>query len=314
MKALVVDFGGSHASCGLVQDRTLIAFEEIDLTGATKLRSALPQIEQSFQRILKANGTAAEDCGGIAIGLPGIVDARIGQSVSCRAKYEDALGFDLAGWARERFGLRLRAENDARMALLGESYAGAAAGCDNVIMMTLGTGIGGVAMIDGKLLRGKHSQAGCLGGHFPVLFFGRNCMCGAIGCAEAEASSWALPLIARDWPGIESSKLAKAGAGLNFQQLFEAADLGDGVAIGIRERCLNVWSVAAIGMVHAYDPEILVMGGGVMTGGDVIVDYVQKYLDKHAWTDWGKVQVRAAQLGNNAALFGAVPLLQEIFE
>jgi len=60
--------------------------------------------------------------------------------------------------------------------------------------------------------------------------------------------------------------------------------------------------------VHAYDPEILVMGGGVMTGGDVIVDYVQKYLDKHAWTDWGKVQVRAAQLGNNAALFGAVPL------
>jgi glucokinase len=314
MKALVVDFGGSHAGCGLVDDRRLVASEEIDLTGATKLSLALPRVEECFRRILQTSGMTSGDCDGIAMGLPGVVDARISQSVSCRAKYEDALGFDLAGWARERFGLRLRAENDARIALLGESYAGAAAGCENVIMMTLGTGIGGVAMIEGKLLRGKHSQAGCLGGHFPVLFFGRTCMCGAIGCAEAEASSWALPQIAKDWPGIESSKLANAGAGLNFQQLFEAADAGDGVAMGIRERCLNVWSVAAIAMVHAFDPEILVMGGGVMKRGGVIIEYMQKYLDKHAWTDWGKVQVRAAQLGNNAALLGAVPLLQERFD
>jgi glucokinase len=314
MKALVVDFGGSHAGCGLVDDRRLVAFEEIDLTGATKLSLALPKVEECFHRLLKANRMTSGDCDGIAMGLPGVVDARISQSVSCRAKYEDALGFDLSGWARERFGLRLRAENDARIALLGESYAGAAAGCENVIMMTLGTGIGGVAMIEGKLLRGKHSQAGCLGGHFPVLFFGRTCMCGAIGCAEAEASSWALPQIARDWPGIESSKLANAEAGLNFQQLFEAADSGDAVAMGIRERCLNVWSVAAIAMVHAFDPEILVMGGGVMKRANVIIDYMQKYLDKHAWTDWGKVQVRAAKLGNNAALLGAVPLLQEKFD
>ena len=314
MKALAVDFGGSHASCGLVDDRRLVAFEEIDLSGATKLTSALPRVAECFQRILAANQTAAGDCGGIAIGIPGIVDARISQIVSYRAKYEDSVGFDLAGWGRARFGLRVRAENDARMALLGESYAGAAAGYGNVILITLGTGIGGAAMIEGKLLRGKHSQAGCRGGHFPVLFFGRTCMCGAIGCAEAEASSWALPQIAKDWPGIESSGLANVDAGLNFQQLFEAADSGDGVAMGIRERCLNVWSVAAIGMVHAYDPEILVMGGGVMTRSDVIIGYVQKYLDKHAWTDWGKVQVRAAKLGNNAALLGAVPLLQEIFD
>jgi glucokinase len=314
MKALVVDFGGSHASCGLVEDRRLIGSEEIDLTGATKLGTALPQVEKCFQRILMASGTKAGDCAGIAIGLPGVVDARISQSVSCRVKYEDALGFDLGGWAGERFGLRLRAENDARMALLGESYAGAAAGCENVILMTLGTGIGGVAMIEGKLLRGKHSQAGCLGGHFPVMFSGRECMCGAIGCAEAEASSWSLPLIAAEWPGIESSKLAKAGSSLNFRQLFEAADSGDGVAMAIRERCLKVWSAAAIAMVHAYDPEILVMGGGVMKGGESIVEYVQKYLDRHAWTDWGKVQVRAAHLGGHAALLGGVPLLQENFE
>jgi glucokinase len=314
MKALVVDFGGSHAGCGLVEDRRLVASEEIDLTGATKIGVALPKVEDCFRRLLQANGMTSADCDGIAMGIPGVVDARRSRMVSARAKYEDSFGFDLPGWARERFGLRLRAENDARIALLGESYAGAAAGCENVIMMTLGTGIGGVAMIEGKLLRGKHSQAGCLGGHFPVLFNGRACMCGAIGCAEAEASSWALPLVAEHWPGIESSKLASLRSSLKFPQLFEAADAGDAVAIAIRERCLNVWSVAAIAMVHAFDPEILVMGGGIMKRADVIIDYMQKYLDKHAWTDWGKVQVRAAKLGNNAALLGAVPLLQEKFD
>jgi glucokinase len=313
MKALAVDFGGSHASCGLVDDRRLISFEELDLTDATKLGSALPRVEECFRRLLEANHVAAGDCAGIAMGLPSIVDARTGSVLGSRAKYEDSIGFDLGAWSREKFGLPLRAENDARIALLGESYTGAAAGCANVIMMTLGTGIGGTAMIEGKLLRGKHSQAGCLGGHFPVLFTGRTCNCGAVGCAEAEASSWSLPLIAKDWPGVATSKLAGSVERLNFQQLFAAADAGDSVAIAIRDRCLNVWGVAAVAMVHAYDPEILVMGGGVLKRADVIVPYVQRYLDQHAWTEWGKVEVRAAQLGNNAALLGAVPLLMENF-
>jgi glucokinase len=95
---------------------------------------------------------------------------------------------DLAEWFIENVGLPARIENDARMALLGESYAGAARGFTDVVMMTLGTGIGGVAMIEGKLLRGKHAQAGCLGGHIPAVFNGRPCTCGAIGCAPGYPS------------------------------------------------------------------------------------------------------------------------------
>src|ERR1700722_8563979 len=76
MKALAVDFGGSHASCGLVDNRRLIAFEEIDLTGATKLVTALPEVAECFRRLLAANGAMAADCAGIAMGLPSIVDAR----------------------------------------------------------------------------------------------------------------------------------------------------------------------------------------------------------------------------------------------
>jgi glucokinase len=197
------------------------------------------------------------------------------------------------------------------MALLGESYAGAAQGYSDVVMITLGTGIGGVAMIEGKLLRGKHSQAGCLGGHIPVLFNGRKCTCGNIGCAEAEASGWSLPLIVKEWPGISASTLSKYSQP-GFKELFAEAARGDAAALAIRERCLNIWAVDAVALVHAYDPEIIVMGGRVMESAQVILPYVQSYVHARAWTPWGKVQIRAAALGSNAALLGAVPLLSEV--
>jgi len=180
-------------------------------------------------------------------------------------------------------------------------------------MMTLGTGIGGVAMIEGKLLQGKHSQAGCLGGHIPVLFSGRRCTCGAIGCAESEASGWSLPLAFKDWPGANNSSLAKYPK-LGFKELFAEADGADRVAVDIRERCLKIWSVTAVGLIHAYDPEIIVMGGGVMKRESSIVPVIQAYIEKHAWTPWGKVEVRAAGLGNHAALLGAVPLLSSTLQ
>src|SRR5258708_8730344 len=88
-------------------------------------------------------------------------------------------------------------ENDARMALLGEHAAGAAQNCMDVVIVMLGTGVGSAVMIHGVLLRGAHFQAGCLGGHIPARFHGRLCICGAIGCVEAEASTWALDAIPR---------------------------------------------------------------------------------------------------------------------
>jgi glucokinase len=312
MKALAVDLGGSHGTCGVVEDSRLLAHEILDANGAKSLRAVLPEIIKSSRKLLAQMNLTADDCAGLAMGLPAIVDARTGRVLSTRTKYEDANDVDLTSWCRTELNLSFRLENDARMALLGECYGGAAAGFSDVVMMTLGTGIGGTTMIEGKLLRGKHSQAGCLGGHLPVLFTGRACICGAIGCAEAEAAGWSLPIVAREWKGMASSVLAGRDP-LNFQQLFGAADEGDAIACEIRDRCLEIWGVAALSLVHAYDPEILVVGGGVMQSAHAILPAIQKYLDEHAWTDWGKVQVKAAKLGNNAALLGAIPLLIENF-
>jgi glucokinase len=310
MKALAIDFGGTHATCGLVEDRTVLAYEHLDTERAKSLRTVLPRIGEILRALINNKSLTTNSMAGIAVGFAALVDSRGGRILSTNGKYSDAKDMDLVRWSHEAFGLPLRIENDARMALLGESYGGAARGCGDVVMITLGTGIGGVAMIEGKLLRGKHDQAGCLGGHIPVLFTGRPCSCGAIGCAEAEASGWSLPLIVKDWPGASESTMSKY-SDIGFKELFEEAIAGDKVAIAIRDRCLNVWAADAVGLVHAYDPELIVIGGGVMKSADVIVPYIESYVQKHAWTPWGKVQVRAAELGNNAALLGAVPLLSE---
>lgn len=310
MKALAVDLGGSHATCGVVEDRAILAHTVVDTDSANGLRAVLPVIVQALREVAKGLSLSLEDMSGVAFGFAGLVDSRLGRVLSTNRKYDDAPEVDLVAWSRESLGLPLRIENDARLALLGESYAGAARGFTEVVMMTLGTGIGGVAMIEGKLLRGKHAQAGCLGGHIPVLFNGRTCTCGAIGCAEAEAAGWSLPLIVKDWPGISESSLSTY-PDIGFKELFQEAARGDKAAISIRDRCLNVWAADAVGLVHAYDPEIIVIGGGVMKSADLIIPYVERYVQTYAWTPWGKVQVRAAELGNNACLLGAVPLLSE---
>ena len=186
----------------------------MSLESAHGLAGALPGIaDGAASGRLAAAGVPVSACAGLAFGFCGLVDTVAGRVLSTNAKYDDAPGLDLPRWCRESFGLRFRIENDARLALLGERHAGAAQGTDDAVMMTLGTGIGGVALIGGRLLRGKHFQAGVLGGHLVADFEGRPCTCGGVGCVEAEASSWALPDICRATPGFEASALARVASG-----------------------------------------------------------------------------------------------------
>jgi len=310
MKALAIDLGGTHATCAVLDDRTILAEEVVSTDGTQGLKPFLPRFAQTFRKLLQQTGVSAKDCAGLGFSFCGLADTRIGRVVSTNQKYDDAVDIDFMEWSRREFSLLLRIENDARMALLGERYAGAARGFDDVVMTTLGTGIGGAAMIGGALIRGKHAQAGCLGGHLPVLFNGRTCTCGNIGCPEAEAAGWSIPLVARDLPGYADSALGKDEP-VNFEKLFRYAKQGDRVATALRGRCLSIWAASTTGLIHAYDPEIVVYGGGVMKSADIIIPFVQAYVEKHAWTPWGKVKVRAAELGNNAGLLGAIPLLSE---
>jgi len=310
MLALSLDMGGTHIGCGVVRDRELLASSSLDSERAESLTSLMPRIATALKELLKESGATAKECEGIAVGFPGIVDTREGRILSTLKKYEDVIHLDLRRWASEMFNLRLLMENDARMALLGEQYAGAAQCARDVVMITLGTGVGSAATMEGKLVRGAHFQAGCLGGHLPVDFRGHVCTCGNVGCAEAEAGGWSLPRIIQETPGFRESSMARETK-LNFETLFTAADTGDSLALSVRQHCLRVWAANAVALIHAYDPEVVVLGGGVMRSATAILPFVQKYVAEHAWTSWGTPQVRAAMLGENAALLGAVPLFNE---
>lgn len=308
MDVLAIDLGGTHVKCAIVRDGSILACREI--APSSQLEPLLPVLASTLAALLKEVYLSPGSCAGLVIGFCGLVDACANRVTSTNGKYDDAPNLDLAEWARETFQMPFRIENDVRLALLGEVNAGAARNATEVLMVTIGTGIGGAAMMNGQLVRGKHHQAGCLGGHLLANWNGRRCTCGALGCAEAEASTWALPAIAREWPGFAASALANEDL-LDFAALFRAADSGDRVANEILSRSIRIWSAATVSLIHAYDPELIVFGGGVMNRAEAILPQIQAYVDQHAWTPWGKVTIVRGALGSDAALYGAIPLLKE---
>ncbi len=309
MKALSIDLGGSHATLAVVEDKSILISREIPADSTAGLLPLLPVLKTILFDLLSEIALQTRDCIGLAVSFCAMTQNDA--VVSTNGKFEDAPGIDLRRWCQTEFGVPFALENDARMALLGEWYAGAAQGVQDVVMITLGTGIGGAAMAGGKLFRTKQVQGGCLGGHIPALFMGRKCTCGGYGCMEAEASGWSLPLIAKEWPGFSESRLARAET-INFRTLFQLAKAGDHVAIELRERCLQVWACGTVGLIHAYGPEQVVIGGGVMRSADTILPYIQNYVRQFSWTPSGTVPILAASLGNDAGLLGAIPLLTGI--
>jgi glucokinase len=304
---LSIDLGGSHITCAAVRDQEVLA-EEVISTDAMLLAENLNEIAVMLRRCIVASRVSEAELRGIAVGYCGIVDAGTVSILSTLNKYTDCGEIDLRAWAAREFQLPLRLENDACLALLGEVYAGVAQGAKDVVMITLGTGIGGAAMIDGRLLRSHAGQAGCLGGHLPVNLHGRRCTCGAIGCAEAEASSAVLPILCREHPAFTGSYLAQQPV-LNFETLFRAVDATDFVAKEVLNHCLHVWSVLTVGLIHAYGPELVVFGGGVMRRGAELLDPIREYVGAHAWrTSRGLPRIARAQLGDRAALLGGMRL------
>ena len=305
MTLLGLDLGGSHSSCTLIQGQTILATEHLSFADSTRFATVEPEIAAALQRLAQSS---PEPVSGLGVGFCGLVDSRRNCVSSTNGKYEDAPGFDFNAWSGRTLGIPVRLENDARLALRGEMYAGAARGVADVVMFTLGTGIGGVAAMEGKPLLGAHSQAGVLGGHIQVRAHGRRCTCGGHGCAESEAAGWSLPLVCREWPGFEHSRLATSP--LDFKNLFAAAG-NDIVAREVLDHCLTVWGMMTVAAVHSFDPDLIVFGGGVMRSADGILPFLQKYVDENTWSPWGKARIVRAQLDDHAAALGVPTLFLE---
>lgn len=309
MIALAIDLGGSHASCALVQDGTILARRDVSADGRKSLEGILHVLSQILHELVDLASVRMADVSALVLGFCGIVNARERRVLATNRKFEDAPDLDLPGWCEGEFGLPLLMENDARLALLGEYGFGAARGASDVVMVTLGSGIGGAALLNGRLLQSRHGLAGTIGGHLPVVLHGRLCSCGNRGCAEAEASTLVLREI-YERQTASGTGLLHGNANIGFAEIFTAAASGDGPAAAVLEHCLEVWSVLTVALIHAYDPEVAVFGGGVMKRASDILPRLQEYVRTNAWTPGRVVKLLPAALGGDAALLGAIPLIE----
>lgn len=300
---LAADTGGTIIKLGIVRAGEVLARESIPALSEHPLAERLPAIADAWHALAAKAGVTIAECDGIGISFPSIMHPETGRVLTHFGKYTDAPDLDLKAWARSAFSLPLAIENDARTALLGEWQRGAGRGVDDLVMITLGTGLGSAALCGARPLRGGHGQAAIMAGHSTIAWQGAKCpFCGNIGCAEQEASSAVLPRLAAHSPLFADSALARE-AQLDYAAVFRLAREGDACSIALRDHSLRVWGVHASNLVLAYDPARVVIGGGIAKAPEVI-PAIRDYIHAHALTPWGKVEVVAAELGDDAALLG----------
>ncbi|MGN0479031.1 MAG: ROK family protein, partial [Hominenteromicrobium sp.] len=244
-------------------------------------------------------GASAEAVG---IAFPSLVDVRRKQILGHNNKFADYARIDLKQWVWDRFRLPMVIENDANAAALGEGRYGSAADSGDFVLMILGTGIGTAAVMNGQLVRGRHYQAGNLFGHIPLKADGRKCVgCPGVGCAEAQASSWALPYMVRE-SGLDSP--LKSEENVDFRVLQQYYDRGDPLAVSIFDECCTYWANCLITLIHAYDPEVAVLSGGVLNWGPALTERIVHIVEERAWTPWGRIAFRRAKNPEHSVLLG----------
>jgi glucokinase len=304
------DVGGTTIKLALVRDSVLINRSSIPAEAAAGLAPALENMVVEWKNLCRQAGILFEEIGAFGLSFPGVVDPATERVwITPEGKFDDARDIDLREWAHRRLRRPIVVCNDAKAALVGEWRMGAARGVNNAVMMTLGTGVGTAVIVNGALMHGAHGLAGNAAGHVTINLDGARCLCGNIGCVEAEASSWAIRSQAESHPLHARSALAKADP-LDYKAVFEAAQGGDPLATEIREHSLRAWAACAVGMVNNFDPELVVIGGGVAADAAIIIPHISDSIRDHAWAQWD-VPVVAAQLGNNAGVLGIAHLAGE---
>lgn len=302
-----IDLGGTRTKYGLVEEGRIISSASCPADAQGSLEAHLNLVIQSLREQSAGVGTDLESCRGLGILCSGLVDNRAMRVLSTNGKYDDARDFDFPAWAEKEACLELRMENDARGALMAEWRFGAGQGVDNLLMLSFGTGIGSSVVIDGKLLTGPHFSGGILGGHILVNSGGRKCTCGAVGCLESEASGWVLPELVRTHALYSESSLREAEQ-IGFKELLGHADAGDACAAAVRAHCFRYWGEALVSLIHTYDPERVIIGGGLMNSSDGVLEHFRESLAQHLWGDPAQVEIVAASHPDGAGLIGAASL------
>lgn len=302
-----IDVGGTTVKCGLFKtDGTLVDKWEIVTNTANGGEKILPDVADTIKAKIAESGIAVDDIAGIGIGVPGPVkeDGTLDGAVNLHWGFHD-----IVKEMEEMTGLSTKAGNDANVAALGEMWKGGGAGYPNVLMVTLGTGVGGGIIVNGKIITGAHGAAGEIGHAHVDDSITEPCNCGNRGCLEQVASATGIVRLAKEELSKNTEETQLTLKELSAKTVFDAYKAKDAVAEKIVRRFANYLGTALAAFTCVVDPDIIVIGGGVSKAGEVLVDVVGNYFREDAFPACKNIPIVLAKLGNDAGIYGAAKMV-----
>lgn len=315
MYRLGIDLGGTNIVAGVVDKKYKIVAKASCKTAVPRPESEIcdSMAEVAKKAVEKAKLTM-DDIESVGIGVPGAVNPKTGV-----IEYSANLFFhnwEVVEMMEERLGKKVHIENDANAAALGEYLAGSAKGARNAVAITLGTGVGGGIIIDGKIYSGSNF-AGAELGHMVIVKDGKECACGRRGCWETYASATGLINLTKQKilsEKLEFSYMLKLCDGdinkVNGRTAFDAMRDGDPTAKSVVEEYISYLSCGLVNIINIFQPDVLCIGGGISNEGENLLAPVRSYVERERYTKHNDKQtvICKCTLGNDAGIIGAAYL------
>ena len=305
-----IDIGGTTVKMGLFQeDGELLDKWEIKTRTENQGEAILPDIAQAVKAKMAEKKLVKEQIIGLGMGLPApVTEDGIVQNTA-------NLGWGYKEVTRELEelldGMKVIPGNDANVAALGEMWKGGGKGHKNVIMVTLGTGVGGGIIVDGKIVAGAHGAGGEVGHACVEPEEEAVCNCGNHGCLEQMTSATGIVRLAKKYLASHDtpSSLRERGESISAKAVFDALKEGDAAAEAIVQEFSEYLGRALAVFACVVDPEVIVVGGGVSKAGQILIDGVAKYYREAAFIACKDTPIVLASLGNDAGIYGAAKML-----
>jgi glucokinase len=303
-----VDLGGTNLRAANIDREGRIHERVRSATpGSKPAADVVTAIAATVRECEAESSVRAAPVGRVSVVVPGSVQVETGVVVNA-PNIPSLQGYELAPALERALGRPVLLENDANAAALGEMWQGAARGCCTIICLTLGTGVGGGIILDGKLWRGADGTAGEIGHTTVEPFSGVKCKCGNTGCLEGYASATAIVRITREALGQHPGSLMQAIAAdeLTSERVFSAAIAGDGLALEVFRRMGVYLGITMANLINIFNPEMIVIGGGVSAAWEMFARHARTEVIKRAFpVPAQRCQIVRAECGDDAGLIGA---------
>ena len=302
-----VDVGGTTVKLGLFTvEGELLDKWEIKTYTENEGERILPDVAEAIKGKIAEKLLKAEEICGIGVGVPAPVDKN---GAIERAANVGWMAKEIKKELEELTGFPCVIGNDANVAALGEMWKGAGEGEKDLIMVTLGTGVGGGIIIDGHAVVGAHGAGGEIG-HITVRDDETEaCGCGRKGCLEQYASATGLVRLAKRYFEKNTKNSILTGKEITAKEVFDAAKAGDAIAIGLVDEVCEILGSTLSNIACVVNPEIIVIGGGVSKAGDILLDNIKKHFVETAFMACRDTKFALAGLGNDAGMYGCVEML-----